>query len=420
MVRSSLKCVLAVLVLAGLSIAQQPVGCAAFTPEQQSLDVPLLTRILNAMGGKQAVAQVRSIRYEMTSQRKTPYGDATGQVSQTRIFPDTLTMDTQSAAGKIYVSVSPTESYMQASNAPKTALPGVAVDEVKNTLKRDRYWVAQHFGDGSIKINEVGKDKISGKSVTILEVVNQGLSAKWFVEDATGLLVRTLHKANSMAGMKDTVVDYSDWRRCGDLIVPFKHAIAENGEPVATETVSAAEINPDTRATRADTVAATSSVESSDDQVKEGAGGKKVGGNWWWFRVTNKMNDSVNDLFELAGTYGIPSGPKPTLQIWCQGGKFKHFEINTEVVLGSSDSRNWAGVPQLWVQARVDNEKPALKAWNISDDFKSLSGDPGTLKRLLKGQRFLVQFNTFAEGTRLAEFNVGKIDAQRLAATCGL
>jgi len=223
-----------------------------------------------------------------------------------------------------------------------------------------------------------------------------------------------------MGGMKDTVIDYSDWRRCGDLVVPFKHAIAEDGQPVATEIVSAAEINPHTRSTRADAFATVASAESSDDQVKEGAGGKKVGGNWWWFRVTNKMNDSVNDLFELEGTYGASSGPKPRLQIWCQGGKLRHFEIETDVVLGTSDSRNWAGVPQLWVKARVDNEKPALKAWNMSDDFKSLSGDPGTLKRVLKGQRFLVQFNTFAEGTRLAEFNVAGIEPIHIAGSCGL
>lgn len=410
-------CVLVALFSAACT-GQQPISCAAFNPPTQPQDVPLLTKVLNAMGGKDAVANVKSIRYEMTSKRKTSYGEATAQVSQVRAFPDTLTMDTQTVTGKIFVSISPSEAYMQASNAPKTALPTAAADEARNTLKRDRYWVAQHFGTGAVNIREAGKDRISGKPVTILEVQSGGVTAKWFVEDSTGLIIRTENQANSFGGMKDTIVDYSDWRKCGDLIVSFNHAISENGQPVASEIVSAAEVNAAPASMPSQT--ATAQAADSGDQVKEGVGGKRVGGNWWWFRVTNKMNDSVNDLFELEGTYGTSADPKPRLQIWCQGGKFKHFEIETDVVLGSSDSRNWAGVPQLWVQARVDNEKPSLKAWNMSDDFKSLSGDPGTLKKVIRAQRLLLEFNTFADGTRLAEFNVATIDPQRLAATCGL
>jgi len=66
---------------------------------------------------------------------------------------------------------------------------------------------------------------------------------KWFVDPATGRLLRTSHSGTGPAGPATVITDYADFRPVDGLTLPFLHEVSQNGQKAQTLKVEEIRLN---------------------------------------------------------------------------------------------------------------------------------------------------------------------------------
>ncbi|MFL6245321.1 MAG: hypothetical protein ACJ74H_04800, partial [Thermoanaerobaculia bacterium] len=74
----------------------------------------------------------------------------------------------------------------------------------------------------------------------ILEISPESGVVRWYIEPATGRLVRVVR--NTQQG--ETTTDYSEWKKFGALQLPTFATVMRNGEKAGEARVSNVELNP--------------------------------------------------------------------------------------------------------------------------------------------------------------------------------
>ncbi|HEX2060990.1 MAG TPA: hypothetical protein VHK90_09640, partial [Thermoanaerobaculia bacterium] len=66
-----------------------------------------------------------------------------------------------------------------------------------------------------------------------------GPTAKWYVEPATGRLVRTVTRS----GPAEMTVDLTEWKNYGGINLPSRSVVLQNGTQAAEITLTTAEVD---------------------------------------------------------------------------------------------------------------------------------------------------------------------------------
>jgi hypothetical protein len=204
---------------------------------------PLLGKVVASLGDPRVLASLRGIRY---TAELSPENDPTKkiQMTLTRAYPDHVVVVTHIAGlAETRLEVSPVVAFKQVSGGEKTDLAAEMKDELLKVARLDRYYVGQNIGSGKITVTETGTEMIDGVEATALRVTVEGAEAMWFVDGANGRLLRTIIKVPSNGERVDQQVDYSDWRNCDGLMVPFRETITKSGKVGVGRTLTV-ELNP--------------------------------------------------------------------------------------------------------------------------------------------------------------------------------
>ena len=89
-------------------------------------------------------------------------------------------------------------------------------------------------------IATTGSEKVGDVNATIVTASRDGASTKWYVDPATGRLLRTVR--NTPRG--EVIADYADWKPFGGLNFPTSLTLTMNGEKQGAATVKNVEVNP--------------------------------------------------------------------------------------------------------------------------------------------------------------------------------
>ena len=123
-------------------------------------------------------------------------------------------------------------------------LPSSNRDEILNQLHRDPWNVAQHADDPQYTFSAQASEKVGDVQAGVLDVRAGALQVRWFVDPATGHILRSQFQANAQSGPVTQVIEYSDWKAVDGITLPFKAQVLTNGEQSATVTITGYEINP--------------------------------------------------------------------------------------------------------------------------------------------------------------------------------
>jgi hypothetical protein len=89
-----------------------------------------------------------------------------------------------------------------------------------------------------------GSEKVNGVDVKVLEVASEGESVKWYVDPASGKVLRKVSRARGPMGQGDQVTDFTAWGTYGGVTVPIAFTTSLNGEQISSGKVTTVEINP--------------------------------------------------------------------------------------------------------------------------------------------------------------------------------
>jgi len=203
----------------------------------------LAAKVAAALGGAENLKAVKAVKQTMSSVRRLPQGEIPLDVEQTIVFPDQAYVSMKAPGATIVTVFTPAGGFMSM-NDERQPLPNEMRDENLKNLHRDMIYISQHLGDPSFTFAASGTEKVGDIEAQILEVNAAGTPLLWYVDPATGHVLRARFHTLGMSGPLERVIEYSDWRPTANLTLPYHRNITENGEPASDDTIKQIELNP--------------------------------------------------------------------------------------------------------------------------------------------------------------------------------
>jgi hypothetical protein len=319
-------------------------------------DIPLLQKVELSFGDPNVLKSLRSVRYTytITISGGSPNVDGT----LTRIYPNHLIMLTGAGASRSRLEATPTGAYIQVSGGTKSQLSDAMRDELLKTVQHDHFYVVQNIGSDNVRVTNAGIEHIGETKAAILRIDINGSRIVWYVDPSDGTVLRTTATVPSATGMIDQVVDYSDWRVCDGLKIPFQSTTTQ-GTQVSRQKLLTVELNPDV------------------------PGIAEVGPSWLQGERTDPLRGINYAEFSLVGKFLTPPNKAPNappvLIVHCIPVSDNHGHTNGKfkdgyVLVGGVTDTNVAdnGNSFARVQFRLDDGKLQTESWGRSTDFSSI------------------------------------------------
>jgi len=100
--------------------------------------------------------------------------------------------------------------------------------------------VLKNIDKGGYTFNVTGTEKIGDVNAQVLEVGTGTSTFKWYVDPASGKLLRKV--ATGQRG--ETVTDYQEWKSFGGVNLPVTVSMTTAGQPSGGAKITNIEINP--------------------------------------------------------------------------------------------------------------------------------------------------------------------------------
>jgi hypothetical protein len=107
--------------------------------------------------------------------------------------------------------------------------------------------VLRHASEPGHSFRIAGSEVVAGILASILEVSVPGAQARWFVDPASGRLLKTSQSVSSDTGPAERTREYSDWRWVEGSALPFRQRYAQKGAGAGYEgsvEIKSVQINP--------------------------------------------------------------------------------------------------------------------------------------------------------------------------------
>lgn len=226
--------------LLGLSLAP---GAPAFpaaesaSPEAKAL----FAKVVESLGGMESVRKVKAVREKATLFTKSPTGDQTIEVdSWSSVAAPARQSQWLTISGVVYARVvTPGDAFMS-SPMGVMDMPAPQKEAALRDLRMSAIAVAQKLDDPKLSLSASTGVRIGAVETTLMTVRIEQDEVKWYVDPATGRILRR----TAQAGPVEQTTDYSDFRTKGGMTVAFKRTLSAPAQEPATVTLIEYEVNP--------------------------------------------------------------------------------------------------------------------------------------------------------------------------------
>jgi zinc protease len=217
----------------------KPASASAKPAGSNPEGVALLKKVADFMGGKAKIDTINAVHTQGTLNVNTPQGAIAMDIDSTTAFPDHHRLIMKTPMGEMQIVATSQAGFMIAPGGSQD-LPGSRRDEMLRDIRRELHWVVRDSDKPGHTFTMTGTEKVGDINAQILEIGLDGTSTKWWVDPATGRVLRKLQSG----AQGEVTTEYSEWKDFGGLKVPTKYVAKRNGEEVASGDVKSMEINP--------------------------------------------------------------------------------------------------------------------------------------------------------------------------------
>ena len=217
---------------------------AAATPATGSNTegVALAQKVLAFAGGKAKIDAVQAIRTTGTLNSKTPQGDMQIEVESTMRYPGAQRSVLKTPMGEMTQVISADAAFMLTPMGPRD-MPGSQRDMQLAEMKGETIYVLKNIDNPKYTFTAGATETIGGVQARALAVNADGTSSTWWVDPATGRILRKVGQARGpMPG--EQITEYVEWRDVNGVKIPATTTITRGGEKVGEMHVTNAEMNP--------------------------------------------------------------------------------------------------------------------------------------------------------------------------------
>ena len=236
----------------GESEPSQPNGAAAAPPStpKPTASNPegkaLAAKVAEALGGEARLKTIKSVRssFSLTG----PQGGQPTPLTATIVYPDRMHVEIESPQGTLTIVVTPDAGFMSIPGNGLRDLPAAQRNDTSKQIRRDIIYVAQHASDPAFIFNASGSEKVGDVQTRIVDVSGPGVDIRWFVDPATGRILREDYEGMGQSGPFHGETDLSDWKTVDGITQSYRHANKENGKDSSVAQFTKFELNPETPA----------------------------------------------------------------------------------------------------------------------------------------------------------------------------
>ncbi|MFI5181796.1 MAG: insulinase family protein [Thermoanaerobaculia bacterium] len=215
---------------------------AAATDASRAAGKALLAKAAAAIGSAPMIAGVKDVATKGKAVMKTAQGEMELGVSSLIVFPDRIRHEMQTPMGSLTQVASSAGAFVVTAMGTQD-LPGSQRDEMLKQVRRHPLFLGQKREDPKLSASTAGTEKIGEVSAQILDLSYDGLDVRWFLDPASGRLLRASYAGSGPGGPATVVVDYSDFRPVDGLTLPFQQEVSQNGQKIQTFKVEELRVN---------------------------------------------------------------------------------------------------------------------------------------------------------------------------------
>jgi zinc protease len=213
---------------------------AGSTPEGRAL----LARVVEAMGGAERLKAVKAVQQKASMKMKTPQGEMGIDAESLLVFPDRQRQTLRTPMGEMTNVVSPQASFVSMPMGTRD-MPAAQRDNALKELRTSPIALAQRAADPAVSVRDAGAEKIGEVEVLVLELGVDGSDVRWYVDPASGRILRSASRTMGPAGPAEQALDYSDWRMVEGVAFAFKRTIRRDGEEAGVVELIDVKLNPE-------------------------------------------------------------------------------------------------------------------------------------------------------------------------------
>lgn len=202
----------------------------------------LFAKVVVAMGGAEKVGAVKDVATKAKMTAKTPQGDMEFELSTVVVFPDRMRSEIKTPMGAMTQVLGPAGAFVLSPMGAQD-MPGSMRDEMAKQMQRQPIFLVQKAGDPKLVVASAGKEKVGDIEAELLDVVYDKAEVRWFVDPATGRLLRSSHSGVGREGPVKSVIDYGDYRNVDGLILPFAQEVTQNGQKAQSSKTTEIKVN---------------------------------------------------------------------------------------------------------------------------------------------------------------------------------
>jgi zinc protease len=221
----------------------EPPGAPATRPAASNAEGrALIAKVVQGMGGAEKLKTIKALRQKVSLTMQTPQGEFPLSGEQVTVFPDRAWQRMSSPMGEMTLVVTPETGFMKGAMGERD-MPASRRDETLADLRRDPLYVAQHTDDPAFTFAAGGEEKVGDTTARILEVNAAGAPARWWVDEATGRILRTAAPAGGPEP-GERITENSAWKTIDGVTLPTHKVRTRGGEKESTIEILEVELNP--------------------------------------------------------------------------------------------------------------------------------------------------------------------------------
>jgi hypothetical protein len=213
---------------------------AASNPEGKALAL----KVADAMGGLQKLKSIHSMKMSIALVEKTPQGEMRTPLESTLICPDTMHAEIETPYGKLTIVVSPDAGFVITPGGDVHDFPPAQKNDTVLQVKRDLVCMAQHADDPAYSFTAGATQKVGDVETRIVDVTGPGVTIRWYVDPASGRILRETYQAMGQSGPFEGGTTLSNWKTENGLTLPAIHANQQNGKDTSSAEFTKIEFNP--------------------------------------------------------------------------------------------------------------------------------------------------------------------------------
>jgi predicted Zn-dependent peptidase len=216
---------------------------AGASPDAAKKGRALVEQAVAAFGGAAKVDGVKTYREEGALVMKTPQGDVELKTTLVIELPDRIRQDMMTPMGAMAIVVTPQASFMQTPQGEQPMPPSMKERVVKE-IGHSPLLLLRHRGAPGFTATAVGAGTSGDTPTEQVAIEHAGETVTLGIDPKTGRVLTVAFRGALPTGAPaDVVQTLSDFRDVSGVMLPFKTAIAFNGEAGASATSTSIRLN---------------------------------------------------------------------------------------------------------------------------------------------------------------------------------